>query len=166
MAMQVFVSVDGRQQGPMEVSRVNAMLASGALPPFSTLAWHEGLPGWVSLAEVTGVVLPGAHAAPAPEPVVRADGPPSGSSSSWGEVLRTVIPYKNPLALAAYYLGVFGLVPVVGAVLAVPAVVLGFLGLARCRRDVALKGKDHAWAGIVLGATSILGHGLAAIFLA
>lgn len=166
MAMQVFISVEGLQQGPMEVSRVNALLASGGLPPFSTLAWHEGLPGWVPVAEVAGVVLPGAHAAPSTVPVAREVGSPSEASSRGGEVLRTVIPYRNPLALAAYYLGIFGLVPVVGLLLAVPALVLGFLGLARCRRDVALKGKAHAWAGIVLGAASILGHGLAAAFLA
>ena len=34
-----------------------------------------------------------------------------------------VIPYKNPPALIAYYLGIFSLLPCIGILLAIPAIV-------------------------------------------
>ena len=58
--------------------------------------------------------------------------------------IATIIPYKNPPALTAYYLGVFSLIPGFGLLLAVPELILGIIGLR--------KGKAHAWTGIILGA--------------
>lgn len=71
---------------------------------------------------------------------------PAGS-----EGITTIIPYRNPPALAGYYLAVFGLIPVLGLVFAVPAVVLGIIGVRRRRHNPTLKGAVHAWIGIILG---------------
>ena len=51
-----------------------------------------------------------------------------------------VIPSQNPIALVAYYLGILSLVPFLGFVLGLPALICGIVG-----------GKGHAWTGIVLG---------------
>ena len=62
-----------------------------------------------------------------------------------------VIPYKNPTALAAYYCGVFSLIPCLGLLLAVPAFILGLIGLSKYRENPRIKGTVHAWVGIILG---------------
>lgn len=168
--MQVFVSVQGQQQGPFPVSEINAMLADGRLAPFSSLAWHEGCPDWIPLVQVAGVVMPGE-----PSPVVgRKSGVPvtplpsgslgpapmPGQPSREAAVVSTVIPYKNPMALTAYYLGIFSLIPFLGGILALPAVVLGVLGLRRRAANASAKGAIHAWIGITLGTLSLVGHGV------
>ena len=62
-----------------------------------------------------------------------------------------VIPYKNGKALAAYYCGVFSLIPGLGCVLGVVAIVLGVLGLQYASQHPRARGKGHAVTGIVLG---------------
>jgi len=69
-----------------------------------------------------------------------------------------IIPYKNPQALAAYYLGVFSLIPAFGLLLAIPALIPGILGLKQRKRRPMIREGIHAWIGIILGAFSILGH--------
>ncbi|MCP4096216.1 MAG: hypothetical protein GY748_08240 [Planctomycetaceae bacterium] len=82
-----------------------------------------------------------------PQNVVR----PSGSGE--GDATGGLIPYKNPKALIAYYLGI-------GSLLIFPlgfvSIVLGFMGLADRKRNPVIKGSAHAWIGIVLGGLSIL----------
>lgn len=78
--------------------------------------------------------------------------------SQGDEVVATVIPYKNVKALLAYYLGVFGLIPVVGLFLGPAALVLGILGLRHVRRNPQAHGTGHAITGIVLGSLELLGH--------
>ena len=68
-----------------------------------------------------------------------------------GDVTGGVIPYKNPCALIAYYLAVFSLLPVVGLLLGVAAVVLGIIGLRYRRAHPQSKGTVHAWIGIIGG---------------
>ena len=79
---------------------------------------------------------------------------PAGS-----EGITTIIPYRNAPALAGYYLAVFGLIPVLGLVFAVPAVVLGIIGVRRRRHNPTLKGAVHAWIGIILGGLMTLAWG-------
>ena len=67
-----------------------------------------------------------------------------------------VFPHRNPLALAAYYLGLFALIPDLGIVLGPIAVALGAGGLRRVRRDPAVQGRGHAWAGLLTGATGLV----------
>ena len=81
-----------------------------------------------------------------------------------GDATGGVIPYKNPKALIAYYLGI-------GSLLIFPlgfaSVVLGFMGLADRKRNPVIKGSIHAWIGIVLGGLSIFCGGtlLAVMFI-
>lgn len=67
-----------------------------------------------------------------------------------GDETGGLIPYKNGKALAAYYCGVFSLIPVFGCVLSVIAVVLGVMGIMYANQHPAAKGKAHAITGIVL----------------
>jgi hypothetical protein len=72
--------------------------------------------------------------------------------------ISTLIPYKNPKALIAYYLGVFGLIPCLGALLGPAALILGILGLRLVRQYPTAKGTGHAIAGIVLGSLELLAN--------
>lgn len=68
-----------------------------------------------------------------------------------GEGFATLVPYKNGPALAAYYCGVFGLIPILGFLLGPVALVLGIIGLVKKKKDPRVHGTGHAIAGIVLG---------------
>ena len=75
----------------------------------------------------------------------------SNLRSSKGDGTGGVIPYKNPQALVAYYLGVFSAIPFFGLFLGIAAVVLGKLGLDKRNMNPAIKGTVHAWIGIGCG---------------
>lgn len=66
-----------------------------------------------------------------------------------GDATGGVIPYKNPAALIAYYLGVFSLIPFF--VIGIAALVLGIIGLRNRKRNPAIRGAIHAWIGIIVG---------------
>jgi WD40 repeat protein len=72
------------------------------------------------------------------------------------EVASTIIPYKNGLALAAYYCGVFSLICGLGLVLGPTALILGILGLRYRRANPTAKGAGHAVIGIVMGSLATL----------
>ena len=77
--------------------------------------------------------------------------PPAAHDPNAGDATGGVIPYKNVHALLAYYLGILGMIPCLGLFAAVPALVLGIMGLRNRNRNPAIKGSVHAWIGIVLG---------------
>lgn len=90
----------------------------------------------------------------AENPYQSSDMPPviaSANGDNQGDNTGGMIPYKNPHALIAYYLGIFSLFPVVGLILAIPAFVLGIMGLQARKRNPVIKGSVHAWIGIVMG---------------
>lgn len=89
-----------------------------------------------------------------PQAVERSVSVPDGS----GDATGGLIPYKNPYALTAYYLSIFGLFPCLGIVLSIPAVILGVMGLNARKANPAIKGSVHAWIGICLGGLCTLGH--------
>ena len=72
--------------------------------------------------------------------------------------LSTIIPYKNPRALFAYYWSVFAIVPCIGLLLGPAAVLLGILGLRFVSANPASKGTVHAIIGIALGAIGTLAN--------
>jgi predicted Zn finger-like uncharacterized protein len=74
------------------------------------------------------------------------------------DAVSTIIPYKNPMALAAYYCGVFGLIPCVGGILGPIALIFGIVGMRAVKRDPRMHGTGHAIAGIVLGGLETLAH--------
>jgi hypothetical protein len=62
-----------------------------------------------------------------------------------------MIPTKNGPALAAYYLGIFSVIPFLGIPMGIIALILGIKGLRRAREHPEAKGKVHAWVGIIAG---------------
>jgi hypothetical protein len=92
---------------------------------------------------------------PAPLPQQQAPALPPPLPQNQGDATSGIIPYKNPHALIAYYLGIFGLFPIIGFFLAIPALILGISGLKRCNHNPIIKGNVHAWIGILLGSISI-----------
>lgn len=82
------------------------------------------------------------------------------------DTVASVIPYRNPLALSAYYCGVFSLIPCLGLLLGPVALILGILGLRAVSKNKKAKGTGHAIAGIVLGGLATLGNAGALIVMA
>ncbi len=69
-----------------------------------------------------------------------------------GDGTGGVIPFKNPNALASYYIGLFSLLPILSYVMGPAAIVLGVKGLKYAKQYPIVKGQAHAWVGIVCGA--------------
>ena len=74
-----------------------------------------------------------------------------GEFDEEGDSTGGVIPYKNPPALIAYYLGLFSGFPLIGLPLGIAAFVLGIIGLKKRRENPKVKGSAHAWIGIGCG---------------
>ncbi len=68
-----------------------------------------------------------------------------------GDATGGVIPYKNPQALLAYYLGILSGLPLIGLPLGIAAFILGILGLKARAKNPAIKGSVHAGIGIGCG---------------
>ncbi|QDT13000.1 DUF4190 domain-containing protein [Planctomycetes bacterium K23_9] len=102
---------------------------------------------------------------PTENPFVSPAETPRSNQTATGNGYETgaLIPYKNPSALAAYYLGLFSLFPVLGLLLAIPAFILGIMGLRARNRDPAIKGSVHAWIGVVMGGICTVVWGLAVV---
>jgi hypothetical protein len=81
------------------------------------------------------------------------------------DTLSGLIPYKNGMALAAYYCGVFSLIPCVGGILGPLAIIFGIIGLRKVNENPEARGTGHAIAGIVLGSLALLGHLIAVIVI-
>lgn len=76
------------------------------------------------------------------------------------DALSSMIPYKNGQALAAYYCGVFSLIPLLGVLLGPVAIILGILGNNYAKANPDAKGAGHAITGIILGSIGFLVCGL------
>lgn len=74
-----------------------------------------------------------------------------GRNPNEGDATGGVIPYKNPKALIAYYLGILSGLPVIGIPIGAAAFVLGILGLRDRARNPVIKGSVHAAIGIGCG---------------
>jgi Domain of unknown function (DUF4190)/GYF domain 2 len=138
-----YLSRDGRQFGPFSEHELRGMVSTGQATT-TELACLVGTNEWKPL-----------HAFPGFQVLAT-----SGDSP-----ISTVIPYKNPPALFGYYLSVFSLIPVVGLLLAIPAVILGFIGLKKAKESPGSKGTAHAWTALILGGISTLLWGAAVVFI-
>lgn len=78
-----------------------------------------------------------------PAPLARTP-PPAGWLARW-------FPHRNPPAVSGYYFGIFGLAPVVGALLGPMAFSLGVIGLWRAIEDPDARGGNHAVFAIIAG---------------
>lgn len=101
---------------------------------------------------------------PRPRPQDEDEGDPDRFRQK--DAVESLIPYKNPQGLMAYYAGVFALIPCVGLILGPAAFILGILGVRYANKYPTAGGKGHAIAGIVLGTLVVLGHLAAVVFVA
>src|ERR1039457_5107365 len=76
--------------------------------------------------------------------------PPPGADAA-NATIKTLIPYGNPHAPIAYYLGLFAFIPFLGILLGIPAFILGIKGLSYSRLHPEARGRTHAWVGVILG---------------
>ena len=65
--------------------------------------------------------------------------------------LGGLIPTKNGNALTSYYLGIFSIIPCLAIPMGIAAVVLGLRGLKLYKEHPEVRGRTHAWVGIVTG---------------
>jgi hypothetical protein len=75
---------------------------------------------------------------------------------SGDEVVSTIIPYKNPRALAGYYCGIFSLFPILGFILGPAALILGIMGLRYVRENPDAHGTAHAIIAVIGGVLGTL----------
>ena len=80
----------------------------------------------------------------------------TGQKLEDGDATGGLIPYKNPQALIGYYLGYLGLLPVLGIPFAIAAIILGFLGYSKSKKNPAIRGAGHAIFAIVAGFLGLL----------
>jgi hypothetical protein len=71
----------------------------------------------------------------------------------------SMIPVNNKPALIGYYLGFAALIPLCGCAFAIPAIILGVIGLIQAGK-INGEGKVHAIVAIVLGVGSMVVYGL------
>jgi hypothetical protein len=85
-----------------------------------------------------------------------------------GDATGGLIPYKNPHALIAYYLGIIACIPVIGMPFGIASVILGISGLRKRKANPVIKGSAHAIIGILGGVFSLLCGGvvIVALFIA
>ncbi len=131
---------DGAEYGPVSTEELQQWIAQNRCTR-ETLVQVDGSGEWVPIG-----TLPEFQSAPdMPETAPKGDGGVS-----------TMIPYKNVPALVGYYLAVFSglglLCPPAGFVLALPALILGIIGLKKVKANPEAKGTVHAWIGILGGA--------------
>jgi len=62
-----------------------------------------------------------------------------------------VIPTGNPAALIGYYLGIASIIPCLGFVTALPAIICGIIGIIKANSNPAGGGMGHAITAVVLG---------------
>jgi hypothetical protein len=137
--MYKIIGADGREYGPVTIEQLKQWIA-GNRANRRTSVKSERDTEWKpldSLPELAGAFIP-----PPISPAL---------SATTNSSLNVLIPYKNPRALVAYYLGVFAAIPFIGILLGITALVLGILGLRYRRRNPAAGGAVHAWIGIVAG---------------
>lgn len=77
--------------------------------------------------------------------------PASPGVDQQGDSTGGLIPYKNPSALLAYYLGILSGLPLIGLPFGIAAFVLGIKGLQAKKANPVIKGTAHAAIGIGCG---------------
>jgi hypothetical protein len=148
---------DGNEYGPVSAEQLKNWIAENRVEK-KTPVIPEGGVDWVFLGSLPEFAAAFMLPASEPPPI-----PPSARASKSADGFNKIIPYKNAKALAAYYLGVFSVIPPFGAVLGIVALFLGIWGLRFQRRNPETGGKVHAWVGVVLG--GLFGFGYLALII-
>jgi uncharacterized protein DUF4339 len=137
---------DEEEYGPIVPEEIRRWIGEGRVTA-ATLAQAEGDIEWNALGKFPEF----AEALRRTGPPVIAPAPAQPQLETPESALGKVIPFQNPKAVTAYYLGLFAFVPVVGIALGLAAVILGAQGLLRANRNPAVRGHIHASVGILLG---------------
>ncbi len=140
---------DSREFGPATMDLVVRWAQEGRVPPDATLVASES--GDARCVRDVPELAAGIPATPPTSPAPTTSVVPVPSAFAQDAPLSGVIPYRNPAALVGYYLGVFSFLPVLGVPLAIPAIILGIVGLVKRHRDPRRRGLAHAWLAIILG---------------
>ena len=120
---------DGRTFGPASVDQLRAWVLEGRVDELTTLQPDDGGP-----ALNAGDLQPlQAHFA------------------SGNEAMSTIIPWRNKYAIIGYYIGIFGLIPLLGIPLALCAIVLGILGIGQWKKNHRAHGLAHSIIAIGCG---------------
>jgi hypothetical protein len=142
---------DGQAYGPVSLDTIRQWRLGGRVNG-DTRVRPEGTDAWTTLRQLPEL----AADFNAPPPLTSA--PPVAAAPVSDSGLNTLIPYRNGMALAAYYCGVFSLIPLLGAVLGWVAFGMGVAGLRAAKKNPRMGGKVHAWIGIVLGGLCAVGN--------
>jgi len=153
--MYKILGSDGNEYSPVSAEQVKKWIAENRVEK-KTPVIPEGAPDWVFLESLPEFAAAFVTPASRPPPL-----PLSARAPKSNDRFNPVIPYKNARALAAYYLGVFSVIPPVGAILGIPALVLGISGLRFQRRNPEADGSVHSWIGVILG--GLFGFGYLAL---
>lgn len=140
--MYKIIGADRKEYGPIDAFQLRQWIAQGRAFADS-LVKTDGSNEWKPLNSFPEFAGSTSQVAP---PTIGAAGLPTAN-----ETISTIIPYKNPQALTAYYLGVFSIFPLLGFFLGTAAFILGIRGLQFARTHPGSKGQVHAWIGIIAG---------------
>jgi hypothetical protein len=134
-------TVAGETYGPAPRSEIAAWAADGRISPEDMITPDGGEPQHASTVDWICDAL-----ASRTPPRHQSEVDRSGNAPN---ALEHIIPTGNAPAIAAWYLGVFGLIPVLGLPLAVAAIAMGIMGLKRAS-EVKV-GLWHSILGVFLG---------------
>lgn len=148
--MYKFIGADNKEYGPISAEQLKQWIAEGRANGKSRVM-AEGQTEWQELINLPKFAPDLAAKNTGTNPPVIQPPPMPAAAPQPDEALATIVPYKNPQALAAYYCGIFAVIPCVGAILGVIAVMLGVRGLKSAREHPGTKGTVHAWVGIICG---------------
>lgn len=133
--MYVVIGPDGKDAAPVNEPTLRAWAQAGQLPPEAPVRTDDG------------------RVQPARElPELKEIYQPTTTYPSF-------IPAGNPDALWSYYTGLFSLFPLLGLPLGIFALVKGIKALKKFKIDASIRGRAHAWVGIVVGSLGTLING-------
>lgn len=130
--MQIYIHRNNQQLGPFTEAEIKAQLASGAISPQDHV-WWQGQANWMPLGQ-SPLMAPGTPVIPGAPPAPNPTGTPQPTSK---------------LAIWALILGCLSLL--CNLLTAIPAIILGHMGLAETKKNPAIQGRSMAMAGMIIG---------------
>lgn len=126
---QWFYGENGQQSGPVDDAEFSSLIAAQRILP-TTLVWREGMPSWVSLAQV------------------QASG---GMFQQAIPMVAMMNPTTNGNSIASLVFGIVGLISCL-VFLGIPAVIFGHVALSQIAKSpVPMVGRGMALAGLICG---------------
>jgi hypothetical protein len=146
---------DGTEFGPAPMELIRQWASQGRVPADAWVTPSNGVPPWRAGDDLVLKTMVVQSAGAIPTKAAAVTGGPTAAVPEGAEA-PGFFPYKNPHALTGYYLAIFSLIPCIGLLLAIPAIVLGIMGVRAEAREPRRKGGVHAWVAIILGGVMML----------